>query len=251
MRICAHRPQGPASDPAATKSDPTLALLEGVHPLKHALRFEAQILQVVSPNPREALAELLEVAPDVGNLLKLPIQAIPSEAFSRLVSGFGRCNVVAVARRPTTDAPALMARPDRRPFVFLENPRDLGNIGAAVRVAAAAGAGGVLVSGPSDPWSPRAIRGSAGLHFAIPVAHVDHLDTCSRTLVAMDPAGLPFSADQVTGPTILAFGTEREGLSDDLRDRADVCLALPMTAGVSSLNLATSVSAVLYAIRLR
>jgi hypothetical protein len=46
---------------------------------------------------------------------------------------------------------------------------------------------------------------------------------------------------------VLAFGTERGGLTDALLARADARVALPMQPGVSSLNLATSVSAVLYA----
>ena len=37
---------------------------------------------------------------------------------------------------------------------------------------------------------------------------------------------------------ILAFGTERHGLSDELLERADLRLGIPMRPGVSSLNLA-------------
>ena len=42
---------------------------------------------------------------------------------------------------------------------------------------------------------------------------------------------------------MLAFGTERDGLSDELLARADARVALPMRPGVSSLNLATAVAA--------
>jgi len=47
--------------------------------------------------------------------------------------------------------------------------------------------------------------------------------------------------------SLLAFGTERYGLSEELLARADARLAIPMREGVSSLNLATAVAAVLYA----
>jgi TrmH family RNA methyltransferase len=47
---------------------------------------------------------------------------------------------------------------------------------------------------------------------------------------------------------VLAFGTERDGLSDELLAQADARVALPMRPGVSSLNLATAVSAVLYSL---
>ena len=53
-------------------------------------------------------------------------------------------------------------------MVLLENPRSHGNIGAAVRVAAAVGAAGVVTTGDHDPWHPSALVGSAGLHFRRP-----------------------------------------------------------------------------------
>ena len=49
---------------------------------------------------------------------------------------------------------------------------------------------------------------------------------------------------------MLAVGSEREGLSPRVLNRADQVVSLPMEDGVSSLNLATAVSAMLYAWRL-
>ena len=45
---------------------------------------------------------------------------------------------------------------------------------------------------------------------------------------------------------VLVVGAERDGVGATLRERADVVLALPMRAGVSSLNLATATAAALY-----
>jgi TrmH family RNA methyltransferase len=113
-----------------------------------------------------------------------------------------------------------------------------------VRVAAAAGAAGVLTTGRQDPWHPDALRGSAGLHFALPVARTRVLPPTDRPLVALDPEGDPIAP--LPPRAILAFGTERDGLTDELLGRADARLALPMRPGVSSLNLATAVAAVLF-----
>ena len=74
-------------------------------------------------------------------------------------------------------------------MILFEEPRHLGNLGACVRVAAAAGAAGVITTGISDPWHPDALRGSAGLHFALPVARSRVIRTGDRPLVALDPAG--------------------------------------------------------------
>ena len=115
-------------------------------------------------------------------------------------------------------------------------------------LAAAAGAAGVITTGVQDPWHPDALRGSAGLHFALPVARSRVIRTGDRQLIALDPEGEPLSAS-LPERAILAFGTERAGLSDELLARADARLALPMSPGVSSLNLATAVSGVLFALQ--
>jgi RNA methyltransferase, TrmH family len=107
-----------------------------------------------------------------------------------------------------------------------------------------------MCTGRQDPWHPDALRGSAGLHFALPVHHLREVRTQGRELVALDPDGEPFSPHELPAAAVLAFGTERDGCSDALLARADRCVALPMSPGVSSLNLATAVAATLYALRL-
>ena len=126
----------------------------------------------------------------------------------------------------------------------------MGNMGACVRVAAAASAAALLTTGENDPWHPDALRGAAGLHFALPVAGVPRLPATDRPLVAIDPEGDDLRPADLPDGAILAFGTERHGLTEELLGRADARLGIPMRAGVSSLNLATAVAAVLFAQRL-
>src|SRR5690606_19320120 len=159
--------------------------------------------------------------------------------------------VVAIARRPRVDVERVLSDVAPAPLVFLENPSRLGNIGAAIRVAAAAGAAGVLTTGPHDPWHPTVLRGSAGLHFALPVARMERIPPSDRPLIAIDPGGDPLRPALIPPRAILAFGGERRGLSRELVAAADRRIGIPMRAGVSSLNLATSVAAVLYVARCR
>jgi len=122
-----------------------------------------------------------------------------------------------------------------------------------VRVAAAADIAGVLATGTHDPWHPDALRGAAGLHFAVPVARLQglaQLGEIGRPLLAIDPDGEPLEPRELPARAVLAFGTERHGLSPELIELADARVRIPMRAGVSSLNLATSVAAVLFAWRL-
>jgi RNA methyltransferase, TrmH family len=244
------------------RRDPQLAVLEGLHALKHALRFGAQVLHtaVVSPARLGALADAL--APDVRERILADAVTVSAEVFATLAPLAPSTGVIAIARRPAVDVRALLAEARPEPVVLLEATSDLGNIGACVRVAAAADIAGVLTTGIHDPWDPAALRGSAGLHFAVPVARLgeDALEWVSpggdgeiagsRPLIALDPGGEPLCPGRLPPRAILAFGAERQGLSRELLDRAHGCVRLPMRAGVSSLNLATSVAAVLYSWRL-
>ncbi len=234
------------------RHDPQLAVLEGLHPLKHALRFGADVEDVVTVD-LDALAELADhLAPDVASEMLARARQVPAEIFSELVPLAPATGVVALAPRPPFDARAALAARSEAPAVLLENPRDLGNLGAAVRVAAAADAAAVLSSGTHDPWQADAIRGAAGLQFALPVgriASIAELDTAGRRLVALDPDGEELGSGAIAGPVLLAFGTERDGVSGDLLARADARVRIPMRPGVSSLNLATAVAAVLFGLR--
>jgi len=240
------------------RRDSSLAVLEGLHPLKHALRFGADILDVACLD-RDRLALLCsELAPDVSEQILDRAQLVPAEIFAQLAPLPPPTGVIAIAERPTVDTSAALADPRPAPIVLLEDPRDLGNVGACIRVAAAADAQAVFSIGGHDPWHPDALRGSAGLHYAVPVAPIGEsagqalAETAEhdRPLLVLDPAGEQLDPQALPPRAILAFGTERHGLSAELLSRADARLAIPMRPKVSSLNLATSVAAVLFAWRL-
>ncbi len=227
-----------------------LALLEGFHALKHALRFGADVIEAVALDPGELERLAADLAPDLAGSLAARTVPVSAELLAQLVPHAPRTGVVAIARRPVVEVAAVLAAERPAAVVLLEDPRTMGNMGACVRVAAAADAAAVLTTGENDPWHPEALRGAAGLHFALPVARVDSLPEAGRPLIAIDPDGERLGESALDPRAILAFGTERYGLSDALLERADARLAIPMREGVSSLNLATTVAAVLFSQRL-
>jgi RNA methyltransferase, TrmH family len=234
------------------RRDRSLAVLEGFHALKHALRFDADVLEVVCAD-RGALARLsAALAPELSEQILALAREVPPDVLARLAPLVPPTGVISLARRPAVDPAAVLADDRPAPAILLEDPRDLGNMGACVRVAAAADAAGVLVSGGHDPWHPDALRGAAGLHYALPVAGLPGglPSALERPLLALDPAGEPLRPAALPARALLAFGSERHGLSPGLLERAQARVAIPMRAGVSSLNLATSVAAVLFAQRL-
>jgi TrmH family RNA methyltransferase len=232
------------------RRDPKLAVLEGFHALKHALRFDAPLLEVVTSDAAalERLAGTL--APDLSTRLLAIAQPVEPSVFAELAPLPPSTGVIALAERRPGDPSSMLADARPEPVILLEDPRDLGNMGACVRVAAAAGIAGVLSTGSHDPWHPDALRGAAGLHYALPVARLTQLPAFDRPLLAIDPDGEPLHPSALPPRALLAFGTERYGLSDELTAQAGARISIPMAPGVSSLNLATSVAAVLFAWRL-
>src|SRR5690242_1934906 len=233
------------------RRDPELTVVEGFHALKHALRFGAELVEAVAVDPPALEAMAADLAPDLAGQIAGRVETVDEATLGGLVPLIPHTGVAAIARRPPIDVEAALASPDPSPAVLLEQPRNMGNIGACIRVAAAAGAAALVASGENDPWHPDAVRGAAGLQFALPVARVEALPPSDRPLLAIDPEGEPLTAERVPERAILAFGTERHGLSSEVFERAQARISIPMREGVSSLNLATSVAIALFAIKLR
>jgi len=138
----------------AARRDPAFAVLEGFHALKHAIRFKAELRAVVTNNlgGLELLAE--QLAPDIRSAITEHARAVPYDIFEQLSPGEQETGVISLATRPVITRTELQALSHDAPVVLLESPSHLGNIGAVVRVAAAAGAAAVITTGSHDPWHP-------------------------------------------------------------------------------------------------
>ncbi len=215
----------------------TSVALEGFHAVKHALRFAPTLVsEVVATSEGRARDLCADLAPDIVEALlaRLRIDDVDHPT-----------GVRGVASRPAEDRSVLARR--TTPLVVLDDPRHPGNAGAAIRVAAAAGASGVALLGALDPWHPAVLRGSAGLHYALPVLACA-VPELVGPVIALDADGEPWQG--LPDDAILVVGSERAGVSPEALARADRVVSLPMRPGVSSLNLATALSAALYAWRL-
>ncbi len=157
------------------------------------------------------------LAPDLSARLRALAQPVEPSIFAQLAPLPPPTGVIALAERRSVDPAAVLADSRGAPVILLEDPRDLGNMGACVRVAAAADAAGVLTTGSHDPWHPDALRGAAGLHYALPVARLQEIPAqLGRPLLAIDPEGEPLAPAALPPRAVLAFGTERYGLSEEL-----------------------------------
>ncbi|MFF3450790.1 TrmH family RNA methyltransferase [Streptomyces sp. NPDC002667] len=223
-------------------------LLDGFHALKHAVRFGARVPVAVAIDREAVLGLADELAPDVRAALDALLTEVPETVFTALVPRPHPTSVAALAVRPSRAAnlETLARTPRTAPVVVLDDPRNLGNAGAVIRLAAGFGATGVVTTGTLDPWHPTVVRGGAGLHFATAVERLAVDELPGGPVFALDPEGEDIRGTKLPDDALLAFGSERSGLSAELRSRADHLVSLPMRPQVSSYNLATSVGMTLF-----
>ena len=131
---------------------------------------------------------------------------------------------------------------------------DPGNAGTLLRSAVAAGADAVVFAGASvDPFSPKAVRASAGAVFRVPVitapqarAVLIALRDRGQVVMATSAEGRPADAANLTRPLALVLGNEAWGVDRSLADLIDEEIGIPMPGPVESLNVAAAGSILLF-----
>lgn len=222
------------------------AICQGLHAVKHALRFKAKPEVIITRDKKQLLELAQKLCPDlVGELSGV----LELQDFEELTDQQVRTGVIGVFKKPRK---ADLSEGGR--VVLLDNPKDLNNIGAVIRVCAAVGIKDLILTGDSNPWNVRAMRAGAGLQFALNIHKLTHnqVTSLNRPLISFDERGEELNQTtkkQVPEDVILIFGSERDGISEKLKESSSSILKLPMQTGVSSLNLATSVAGALYSLK--
>jgi TrmH family RNA methyltransferase len=128
--------------------------------------------------------------------------------------------------------------------VALDGVQDPGNVGTIVRLAAAFDAGVALLPGCADPFSPKAIRASAGAILNVPIASVtaQQLLDAQRPLLYADAGG-----EALVPPknAILVLGSEGRGVSPEIREHGKA-IGIETTGRVESLNVAAAAAILLW-----
>ncbi|MDW7966498.1 MAG: RNA methyltransferase [Thermoanaerobaculum sp.] len=139
--------------------------------------------------------------------------------------------------------------PPKGPVVlYLDRLQDPANVGALVRVAAALGAGCVVCSpGCANPFSPKAIRASAGASLFFPVlTHYSLLELRRdlgpgfRLCAAATSGGTPLPQWRGPLPSVLVLGNEGQGLDPALEALVDERVTIPLCNRVESLNVSVA-----------
>ncbi len=137
--------------------------------------------------------------------------------------------------------------------VLLEDIKDLGNLGTIIRSSVAFGTDAIILYGDSvDIYNPKCVRASVGNLWKLPVIHLKDFKELEETFKDFERiATLPRSTNLLktfkpSFPCLLMFGSEANGLSEDLINFSTNSVKIEMANTVESLNLASSASIILY-----
>lgn len=166
-----------------------------------------------------------------------------------------------IARMPEFpyDDPAelLKARPETPAYLVLDGVQDPHNLGAILRSAEVFGVHAVFLASSGQVGVTSLVaRTSAGAVNHLPIARVQELATFIDELrldgiavvATHQTATTPVHTVDFRRPVTFLIGNESRGLSDSLRERCNVEVAIPQFGRIDSLNAAVAAGVVLYEI---
>jgi RNA methyltransferase, TrmH family len=147
-------------------------------------------------------------------------------------------------------------------FVVLAGVQDPGNVGTILRTAAAFGATAAVTSasgqsGTASPFSPKALRASAGAALHLPILlgpalpillaqlHTSKIRTLATSSHSDSAALSPWDVDW-REPVALLVGNEGAGLPEEIERSASARVRIPMSSGIESLNAAAAAAVLFY-----
>lgn len=247
-----------------SRRQPDRALFIAESPKVIALALDAGLV------PRSFLMEERHLtgqgAPLIARCPEVPVYTGSRETLSRLTGyPLTRGILCAFARPAPRTAEQVCAGAAR--VAVLEGIVDTTNVGAIFRSAAGLHVDAVLLSPTCcDPLNRRAVRVSMGTVFQIPWAFADlsadQWPTRGPALLhrlgfATAAMALTENAKPIDDPAVAALprlaiflGTEGDGLAKETIARCDHTLAIPMSHGVDSLNVAAASAVAFWQLRL-
>lgn len=220
-------------------------LIEGFHLIEEALKNHAIILEIMI-SEEVAVGDI----PEFDEAKQVEISAEIAKLLSETETSQG---IFAVVKKiEQLDKPILA-----KPFLFLDNVQDPGNVGTMVRTADAAGFGGVVLGkGSVDLYNSKVLRSMQGSHFHLPVYQGDLNEWFDLFFEHEFPVfGTELNEDAVSYRKIdpqavygLVMGNEGNGMSDELLKRTTKNLYIPIVGQAESLNVAVAAGIVMFSL---
>lgn len=230
-------------------------VVEGMQPVWRAVQSGWQLdTLIVAPDllRTHAAVEMVEQQRAAG----VRVAAVSAELFGRLSDRDGPAGLLAIVRSRSATLADLTVGADFA-AVVLHRVHNPGNLGTVVRTADAAGMSAVVLLGDStDPFAPAAVKASMGSVFGIPLVTAaeseffDWAAGAAATVLATSGYATENHWDvEFSGPLAILLGNEGDGLPDEVLQRADRQVRIPMTGTAESLNLSVAAALLIYEAR--
>lgn len=208
-----------------------LFLVEGKKGIEEAINAQLEIVHIFSIEGFEDLPQRIEVTEPV--LKKISDAKTPPKA-------------IAVVKQPQYEWSEMFKR-----VILLEGIKDPGNLGTILRSAAAFKVDAIVLYGDTvDLYNPKCVRSTVGNLWKVPVLKMTDLNIFKDyERVATLPKGaniIPLKNYKPSEKVLLMFGSEADGLSEELKQIADKNITIETEDNVESLNLSVSASIVMY-----
>lgn len=234
-----------------------MAVLIGIHPVVEALRAKRPLERVLIA--RGAGGQRLQEVIDLARKAGTPVRFEDRASLDRVSGVKSHQGVVALgAARKYAELEDVA--PASELLVVLDGVEDPQNLGAIIRTANAAGAGGVIVPERRAAGLTETVaKAAAGALEYVPVVRVVNISQTIRTLkhhgyfvYGLDEkGGQLYDAIDWPSRAAIVMGAEGKGLHDLVKDNCDALVRIPMAGKIASLNVSVAAGIVLFAWRSR
>ncbi len=226
-------------------------LIEGPNLVREALQQGEKIKFIFTGagalSRQQEVEEILALAEKSGSA----VCVLSEECFAKISSTETPQFISAIAEKRAWSEADLF-RPGSNVLV-LDRIQDPGNLGTLLRTAEAAGFAGALhIKGGADPYSPKAVRASAGCVFRFPsllcgspAEALDILAKQRKKVWTAHMSGTPCYEADLAEDIAIAVGNEGNG-ADPLFLRETEKVAVPMAGRTESLNAGIAAAILMY-----
>lgn len=229
-----------------------LFVLEGQRIVEDAIKEESGITHIILTEKASEKYGTQLIQADLRNTRTI---VISNELGNRISSTDTTQGVFAVCRIPEKRSP-VFSRDEKYIVLFgLQNP---GNVGMIIRTADALGIDGIILSGSCDLYSPKVIRSTMGSVFRTNIFIENDTEKLFSLLnkndVLTSAAVIDGDAEKVTecdfgGRQAVFIGNEGNGLPEDISERCDRRVTIPMHSSINSLNAAMAAGILMWELR--
>lgn len=216
-------------------------LVEGMHLVEEAWRSSESILEIIAEENKE-LPDWCE---------NFHVERVTKQVFDHISQTTTPQGIAAIIKikpkKPVTG----------RFMVLIDRIQDPGNLGTIIRTADAAGMDGIILGkGTVDLYNDKVVRATQGSLFHIPIFEADLFEEISRLkeenyeiwATSLEDATY-YHNIEIPNKVALILGNEGSGVSQELMEKADKRVKIPIYGQAESLNVSIAAGILMYQLR--